>query len=101
MILHHEENEDWLCVQDGNRGVVYIEWIHVQSKTKIFVLHEVLAQYSCYYSHIRYVELTSGSSTSSMMVPKSLFTSFPLSENHLLNKLWALTSTSCQDENNL
>jgi hypothetical protein len=38
--------------------------------------------------------LTSGSSTSSRMVPKSLFTSFPLSENHLLNRLCAFTSTS-------
>jgi hypothetical protein len=28
------------------------------------------------------------------MVPKSLFTSFPLSENHLLNRLCAFTSTS-------
>lgn len=33
--------------------------------------------------------------TSSIILAKSLDTSFPLSLNHLLNRLCALTSTSC------
>jgi hypothetical protein len=36
-----------------------------------------------------------GSSTSSVMDANSLLTSLPLSLNHLLNRLCALTSTSC------
>lgn len=41
----------------------------------------------------------SSSSTASLIRAKSVVTCLPLSENHLLNKLWAFTSSSCDWEN--